>query len=220
MKKLGILGLVLLLAFSFVITTQAEEFKEGVDYDRIRDQQTDTSDKIEVLEFFWYGCPHCLVFDPILKKWMESKPDNAEFARVPAIFRAEWEVHARTYYALLLMDVGERLHLDLFNEIQKKRNKLETESAIVKFVASKDVDEKDFRQAYNSFAVDNMIRKAKARIKGYNIQGVPAMAVNGKYLVTGEKAKSYDNMLRIVDFLVKKETAASGSVTDGSTDKN
>ena len=168
---------------------------------------TDSEDKVEVLEFFWYGCPHCMVFDPILDKWMESKPENAEFARVPAIFRPEWEVHARTYYALQIIDEGERLHDEIFHEIQKKRKKLETEGAVTKFVVSNGVNEKDFKQAYSSFTVDNMIRKAKLKIKGYNIRGVPAMAVNGKYLVTGEKAKSYENMLRIVNFLVEKESS-------------
>ena len=208
MKKLGLLGLILILVFSYVVTSQAEDYKEGVDYDRVKDQQTSSGDQVEVLEFFWYGCPHCLVFDPFLHKWVESKPANVEFSRIPVVFRPEWKAHARTYYALQVIGEGERLHADIFNEIQKKRNRLETEDSIYKFVASKNVNVDDFKQAYKSFAVDGMVRKSIGQLKDYNIAGVPAMTVNGKYLITGEKAKSYENMVKIVDFLVKKETAA------------
>lgn len=210
MKKL-----VFLFVFLFCLpgSLLAQTYEEGTDYDSISQQATESGDKVEVLEFFWYGCPHCYVFDPILSKWLESKPENVEFVRVPVVFRPEWKVHGRAYYALQVMGLGEKFHSDIFNEIHKNRNRLDTEESITDFLVSKGVDKKGFQEAYNSFTVDNDLRKAIKMLQAYNIRGVPTMAVNGKYVVSGTKAKSYENMLRILDFLIKKESAAAQNTT-------
>ena len=204
-KKLAYIGLFLLLSTGIAC---AEKYTEGVEYQRISDQPTETTDKVEVLEFFWYGCPHCYQFDPILAKWLETKPANTEFIRVPAVFRPEWKVHARTYYALQAMGVGEKYHSIIFDAMHKDKKNLYSEAEMIEFLISKGVDEKDFMAAYNAFSIDGQVRKAISKVKGYAIKGVPAMAVNGKYLVSGTSAGSYENMLRIVDFLIEKEAAA------------
>ena len=200
--------LAVLFLFCFTGVAQAEDYKEGTHYLSVAQQSTDSSDKIEVLEFYWYGCPHCNVFDPILEKWLESKPDNVDFKRVPAVFRPEWKVHARTYYALTVLDAVEKYHSKIFAEIHKNKKRLDTLDAITDFLVAQGINRDEFIGAYNSFAVDNMVRKAIKQLKGYKIEGVPAMAVNGKYVVTGKNAGSYENMIRIVDYLVKKEAAA------------
>lgn len=206
LKKLVYISLLLSLSMGFA---QAEEYKEGVEYFRVADQPTDSSDKIEVLEFFWYGCPHCYKFDPILKKWKEAKPANVEFIRVPAVFRPEWKVHARSYYALQAMSLGEKYHSVIFDAMHKDKKSLYTESAMIDFLVSKGVNKEEFKAAYDAFSVDSQVRKAIKKVTGYAIKGVPAMGVNGKYLVSGTSAGSYEKMLRIVDYLVKKEAAVA-----------
>ena len=197
-----------LFLFCFMGVVQAEDYKEGTHYLRVAPQSTDSGDKIEVLEFYWYGCPHCNVFDPIIEKWLESKSKEADFKRVPAVFRPEWKVHARTYYALTVLDVVEKYHSKIFAEIHKNKKRLDTLDAITAFLVEQGINKDEFVGAYNSFAVDNMVRKAIKQLQGYKIEGVPAMAVNGKYVVTGKNAGSYEKMLEIVDYLVKKEAAA------------
>lgn len=187
----------------------AKDYKEGTDYIKVSQQITDSENKVEVLEFFWYGCPHCYKFEPVLSGWIKNKPSNVEFIRVPAIFRPDWKVHARTYYALQVMGVGEKYHAKIFEEIQVKKSRLDAEVPMTKFLADQGVNEKEFTEAYNSFSVDNMMRKAIKKIAAYKIQGVPAMAVNGKYVVSGRSAGSYENMVRIVNYLISKESAAA-----------
>ena len=188
---------------------RAEEYQEGVEYKRVAEQPTDSEDKIEVLEFFWYGCPHCYQFEPVLKKWLETKPSNVDFIRVPAVFRPEWKVHARTYYALQAMGLGEKYHSAIFDAIIKDKKDIYSEGDMIDFLVSSGVNEKDFKAAYNAFSIDSQVRKAIKKVKGYAIEGVPAIGVNGKYLVSGKSAGTYENMLRVVDSLIKQEASVS-----------
>lgn len=205
MKRFALMALFL---FGFTSAALAADYKEGTHYLRVSEQGTDSGDKIEVLEFFWYGCPHCYVFDPIIEKWLANKPANAEFSRVPTVFRPEWKVHARAYYALEVMGVTDKYHSKIFDAMHKNKKRLDRIETVSDFLASQGLDKKEFLEVYNSFNIDNMVRKAIKKLDGYKITGVPAMAVNGKYVVTGKNAGSYENMLKIVDYLVQKETAA------------
>lgn len=206
LRKIAYISLFLFLSMG---CTQAEEYTEGVEYFRVADQATDSKGKVEVLEFFWYGCPHCYQFDPILERWLEAKPANVEFVRVPAVFRPEWKVHARSYYALQAMGLIEKYHSVIFDAMHKDKANLYTESAMIDFLVSKGVNKAEFKAAYGAFSIDGQVRKAIKKVKGYAIKGVPAMGVNGKYLVSGTSAGSYEKMLRIVDYLVKKEATAA-----------
>ena len=195
----------LLLALSSTLL-QATDLVEGVDYKKLSPQATDTGDKIEVLEFFWYGCPHCSTFEPYIKAWKKTKPANVVFTRVPAIFRPDWEVQARAYYALSNMGVIENMHLKIFDELIKKKRRLNTKELMTAFVVKNGVDEKKFLNEYNSFAVDGMVRKAKKKQTAYQIQGVPSVAVNGKYLTSGSMSGSYENMINVINSLIKRES--------------
>lgn len=198
------------LVFVFLLVNstllQASDYTEGVQYKALTPQPTDTGEKIEVLEFFWYGCPHCYTFEPYIQAWKKTKPANVEFARVPAIFRPDWEVQARTYYALSNMGVLEELHEKIFAAIHKKKKKLDKKEQLTDFVVQNGVDRKKFEEQYNSFAVDTMVRKAKKKQTAFKIQGVPSIAVNGKYLSSGSMSGSYDNLIKILDYLVEKES--------------
>ena len=202
MKKL----LVFLLLFINSAALQAAEYTEGVHYKKVTPVSTDAGDKIEVLEFFWYGCPHCYSFEPYINAWKKTKPANVEFVRVPAIFRPDWEVQARTYYALSNMGVVEDIHGKIFTAMHKDKKRLDKKELLTDFVVENGVDRKKFEEEYNSFAVDNMVRKAKKKQTAYKIEGVPSIAVNCKYLTSGSMSGSYDNMVKILDYLVKKES--------------
>ncbi len=203
MKKL-LLGILFL--FSAASFAQAENYVAGVDYKKIDQQMTESGDKIEVLEFFWYGCPHCYHFEPNLNAWKKSKPANVSFIRVPAVFRPDWKVQARAYYALEIMGVIENIHGKIFDAIHKKKKRLNTLDSLADFVAKHGVDKARFIEEYNSFAVDGKVRKAVKKIKAYKIEGVPTVAVNGKYTISGRLAGSYENMIKILDHLIEKES--------------
>jgi thiol:disulfide interchange protein DsbA len=201
MKK----SLIFLLLLVVSMASQAASFTEGVNYKKVAPQETDTGAKIEVLEFFWYGCPHCYAFEPYIEAWKKTKPANVEFIRVPAVFRPDWEVQARTYYALRDMGVIEDLHGKIFKAIHKDRKRLNTKAQLTDFVVKNGVDRKKFEAEYSSFAVDSMVRKAKRKQTAYKIEGVPSVAVNGKYLTSGSMSGSFENLIKIIDYLVAKE---------------
>ena len=204
MKK-NIVALILLIGL--VGVAQAKNFTEGKEYKSVSvSKQTD--DKIEVLEFLWYGCPHCYAFEPTVQKWLKSKPDNVEFIRVPAIFRPNWKVHARTYYALEQMGILEELHPKIFYRMHKDRKRLDKLEVMAGFLEGKKVDKEKFIAAYNSFAIETKVRKAIKLLKDYDVKGVPAVAVNGKYYITGESAGTYEKVIEVINYLVEKETAA------------
>ena len=200
MKK--ILVFMMLMASSALL--QAADYKEGVHYKKLSPQQSETGENVEVLEFFWYGCPHCYTFEPYLNAWKKSKPENVDFARVPAIFRPDWEVQARAYYALSNMGVIEDMHIKIFEAMHKQKKRLDTKQKITDFLVSNGVDKAAFEKEYNSFTTDGMVRKAKKKMKTYRIQGVPSMVVNGQYLTSGSMAGSYDNMVKITNHLIEK----------------
>jgi len=203
MKKL----LIFLVLAASAFTLHAEEYKEGVHYKKLANPQaTDSGDKIEVLEFFWYGCPHCYAFEPFVNSWKKSKPENVSFARVPAIFRPDWEVQARAYYALSSMGVIEEVHGKIFEEIHKARKRLNTKDIIADFVAEHGVDKVKFLQEYDSFAVDSAVRKAKRNQALFKIEGVPSVVINGKYLTSGSMSGNYDNLVKIMNYLIKLES--------------
>ena len=202
MKK----SLIFLLLMMSSVMSLAAGYTEGVNYKKIAPQATDTGSRIEVLEFFWYGCPHCYSFEPYIKEWKKTKPANVEFVRVPAIFRPDWEVQARAYYALSNMGVIEDLHGKIFTAIHKDKQRLNTKASLTDFVVKNGVDRKKFEAEYNSFSVDSMVRKAKKKQTAYKIQGVPSVAVNGKYLTSGSMSGSYENLVKIMDYLIAQES--------------
>jgi len=202
MKK----SLIFLLLLLSALVTHAAGYTEGVNYKKVSPQPTDTGSKIEVLEFFWYGCPHCYSFEPYLKAWKKTMPANVEFVRVPAIFRPDWEVQARAYYALSNMGIIEDLHGKIFTAIHKDKKRLNKKELITDFLVANGVDRKKFEAEYSSFSVDSMVRKAKKKQTAYQIQGVPSVAVNGKYLTSGSMSGSYENLIKIIDYLVAKES--------------
>ena len=208
MKKLFFI-LAVLLACGVAL---ADEFKEGVNYKTIEQQPTSSGDKIEVLEFFWFGCPHCYAFEPSIEAWLKNKPANVEFIRVPAVFRPSWTLHARLYYALEIMGQDKRLVPVVFEYLNKQRRKLDSIDQILNFVSKHGIDRSEFLDTMNSFAVESRIRKAQQLQQDYAIEGVPTIAVNGKYVVTGTMAGSHEKMIQVMDYLIQKESKKEATI--------
>ncbi len=188
----------------------AKAYQEGKSYTRLaKDIPTQSGNKVEVLEFFWYGCPHCFQFEPTLAKWKKNIPENVHFVRVPAPLNPKWMVHTKTYYALEIMGLGEKYHEPIFQAMHVDRKKLFSFDAIADFLASQGVDKKAFTNTYNSFAVEMRARKAMQLGRSYRLSGVPMLTVNGKYVVSAEKAGSFNEMINITNFLITKEANAS-----------
>ncbi len=168
-------------------------------------QPTQHPDKIEVIEFFWYGCPHCYSFEPLLDNWSKNLPKNVEFIRQPAAFNELWSKHAKAYYTAEALGIVDKVHADLFDAIQNKKESLDTEEALSKFFIAHGVNETQFKEAYNSFVVDSKMRQAPLMAARYGITGVPAIIINGKYKTNGTLAGSHEKMIEVMNQLIKQE---------------
>lgn len=171
-------------------------------------QPVQNPEKVEVIEFFWYGCPHCYSLEPSIAKWLETKPANVEFIRQPAVFSDLWGKHAKAFFTAQALGVSDKVHADLFDAVQNKKQKLTSEDDLAKFFAAHGVKEEDFRAAYSSFLVDAKLRQAETMGPRYGITGVPTIVVNGKYRVTATTAKSQENMINVTNQLIQQETKA------------
>jgi len=205
-SKLTKLSLFIFLLMSSSMVA-AKDYDEGIDYNKLaKPQTTDSGNKIEVLEFFWYGCPHCYQFEPTLSQWLKSKPANVNFIRIPAPLNPNWMVHTKAYYTLELLGEGEKFHEDLFKAMHEKKMRLNTPAAIADYLADKGVDKKAFEDSFDSFAVEMRARKAMQLSRSFKLDGVPLLAVNGKYTVSASQAGGYKQMIDITNYLIKKET--------------
>lgn len=169
---------------------------------------TASPEQVEVVELFWYGCPHCFDFEPFISRWQKKKPEYVSFRRMPAIFRKSWEPHARAYYTAEILGVVDRIHLPLFEAIQTQKRKLMTKEELMAFFAEHGVDEGAFSRTYNSFAVDSLVNRSKVMQARYGVMGVPSMVVNGKYRTSGSEAGSLENVIPVVQVLVEREYEA------------
>ena len=197
-----------LLALFTMSPVQAEDFSEGIEYDRLKSPVTTSNpDKVVVTEVFWYGCPHCFRLEPYMLQWKENLPEGVELEIVPSVLNRSWQNHARAYYALQLMGVEEQMHAKIFNAIHLRNQRLDSAETLMDFVAKQGLDEKKFLEYFRSFPVDSKLRKNMQIERKYGHRGVPAIIVNGKYLTSASRAGSNTQMLKVVDYLVQKELA-------------
>jgi thiol:disulfide interchange protein DsbA len=178
----------------------AKSFEEGVHYHWVAANPS-PGDQIEVVEFFWYGCPHCFSFEPYLDRWLENKPDDVKFVKLPATFkRPEVMMHARTFFALEAMGVPAQIHKDIMEEMHERKNRLGDQASMERFLESKGVDLAAFREAMESFAVYVKVQQAAQQAQRYNVSGVPALVVDGRF--RNGDTNSYDEMVELLDYLV------------------
>lgn len=192
----------------FSVSALAASFVDGQHYETLSSPlRTETPGKVEVVEAFWYGCPHCYSFKPLVEAWEQGLADDVAFSMLPAALGRSWEPHARAFIALEAMGQLAVVHDALFEAIAGEQRPLNTPEALADFVAQHGVDPQEFLATYNSFGVNAKYQKAQAKIRGARITGVPTMLVNGKYKVSGSTAGSHQKVLEVVDYLIEKERA-------------
>jgi len=172
-------------------------------------QPTETSGKIEVIEFFWYGCPHCYALEPMIEPWMKKLPKDAVFKRVPAVFNEQWGVAARVYYALDAIGEEERVRASLFDAIHKENLRITSESAVEEWLGKKGVSVEKYKAAYKSFGVESRLRRAAQMTQAYKIDGVPAFAVQGRYIISATLNNDRQRMLAVTDHLIGEARRSS-----------
>ena len=164
--------------------------------------------KVEVIEFFWYGCPHCNTFEPKLVNWMKKLPTDVSVRRVPVAFRDDFVPQQRLFYTLEAMGKLDELHSKVFTTIHAERQVIDKEPAILAWAEKNGLDKAKFQEMYNSFSVSTKARRATQLQDAYKVQGVPAIGIAGRYYTDGTMAGNMDRALQITEFLVAEARKA------------
>jgi thiol:disulfide interchange protein DsbA len=162
-------------------------------------------DVVEVAEVFWYGCPHCFNFDPIVNNWAKNLPNGVDFIRIPVIWNPTNAMHARLFYTLEALGKLDDVHGAVFSEMHVNDNMLTSEAEILAFVGKQGISTDDFKKTFRSFAVESKLKRAKNLTERYRIRSVPLLVINGTYLTTGDGIKNFDDMLAVADELIGRE---------------
>ncbi|MES9898267.1 MAG: thiol:disulfide interchange protein DsbA/DsbL [Sedimenticola sp.] len=211
MKKSVCTLFLLLASMTLFAPLQAlgEQFREDVHYSFIIPEQPGASgDRVMVMEFFWYGCSHCYSLEPFLEKWLETKPEYVDFVRFPALLSGPTRIlHGKTFYALKMMGLGDGLHEKIFSALHDKGKALKTQGEMEAFLEEQGVAVDEFRKLMNSNAVKLPVRRAAKLANKYDVHGVPAIIIDGKYSVGGLTGNI---MMQVTDHLIEKVRAAKG----------
>ena len=216
MKKIVFHSLFMLVAGLSVAATpamaqgeQPEAYQAGLHYTEIDQASELTGDTVLVEELFSYLCTHCNTFEPYIESWKARKPDHVEFRRIPVVFgRSSWEIYARGVVTAEMMDIPEEAHMAMMDRLWKEKKIMRSMDEIAEFYTQFGVEKDKFLSTSRSFAVDGKLRKDQLLVQKYGIRGTPSVVVAGKYRVAGNAAvPSFDVMLDVVDFLIKKESA-------------
>ena len=201
---LGALLTVSLSLFSSSTVAQDDMFIEGGHYELLSEvQPVQTGDKIEVVEMFWYMCPHCYRLEPFMMQWLQNKPENVEFVPIPAVLNEKWAFHARVYYTLEALGLDEQLHARVFEAIHRERRPLKTVEQVADWVAENGGDRQAIIDTFESFAVENKLNFASVMSRKYGISGVPSIIIDGRYRTSVSLAGSYEELLEVINYLVK-----------------
>jgi len=196
-----------LLAIIGLPALASAQFLEDVEYKRIPQQPVETGSKIEVREYFWYGCSHCYTLEPYLEKWLKKLPKNAKFVRTPGAFNERWAVHARTYYAFEALGITDKMHAPLFRALHADKRKLFDPKSIADFVGQNGGNAKAFLDAYNSFGVQASLNRAVQAARALGLESVPTLVVDGKFVTNASIAGGYDRVPLVLDHLIKLAAA-------------
>jgi len=196
---------VIAASFVGVAHAQSPKIEEGFDY-RILPvaQVVETKGKVEVIEFFWYGCPHCYDFEPELSAWLKRQPKDVSFRRVPVAFRDDFMPHSQLFYALEAVGKGDALNEKVMYAMHKENKRLLTENEIADWVASQGIDRNSFLATYRSFAVISKARAARQMADAYRIDGVPTVVMQGRYVTSPSIAGTKAKAIAVMDYLEQK----------------
>lgn len=206
MLTAALAGLVLL----FPLASHSLEI-EGL-YETLPVQQpTSDPDRIEVVDVFWYGCPHCNRFRPFMDKWKETAPDHVHLVRMPAVFNELYELHAHAYYTALALGIVDQIHDRIFDAIHYEKRNLTSPAAIRDFFIEQGVSGEEFDRYAKSFTVMSGLQRSLVMQQGYGIRGVPTVVVNGKFKVSAAMAGGFEKMIEVMNELIAREHAAANS---------
>ncbi|BDX22395.1 thiol:disulfide interchange protein [Polynucleobacter sp. TUM22923] len=199
---LSFTAVVLTGSFSGLINAQSAKIEEGFDY-RILPiaQPVETQGKVEVIEFFWYGCPHCFDFEPELSAWVKRQPKDVTFRRVPVAFRDDFMPHSQLFYALEAMGKGDAMNEKVMYAMHKENKRLLTENEIADWVTTQGIDRNTFLATYRSFAVVSKARAARQLAETYRIDGVPTIVMQGRYVTSPSIAGTKAKAIAVMDYL-------------------
>lgn len=202
MKSIAPLALALLLACA-----PASALEWGKDYVEVPAQPTSAKrGQVEVLEFFWYRCPHCFHLEPELNAWLKKVPKNVVFKRVPGVLNDSWIPLTRAYYALEAVGLLNDLHDDVFHAIHVQGMDLNPRNAFLDWAVTKGADRKKLADAYNSFSVDTKVMRAQQLTRAFRLSGVPGFVVNGKYSTSAYLTGGVPEMFKVLDGLIAQES--------------
>lgn len=212
MKRYFAWLLLLILVPMTAVYADEPEYNEGIDYQLLSSPQPVPDDgTVEVVELFWYGCPHCYHLEPYINAWLKHKPAKVKFIRIPAVFNdpPRWQLDATAFYTAEALGILDKTHDALFDAIHKDGVPMSTRADVMAFFAKYGVKKDDFNNTFDSFTVQAKVQRAAVLTRSYEITGVPTIIVAGKYRTDGPMATNYENLMKIVDFLVAKELKAS-----------
>ncbi|SDY28502.1 thiol:disulfide interchange protein DsbA/DsbL [Nitrosomonas sp. Nm33] len=192
------------LSLSGMLLAHAEII-EGRDYIVLANPQpTEDQRNIEVIEFFWYGCPHCYELHPHIDNWRKNAPKDVKFRYVPAIFRANWTPAAKTFYAMEALGITKELHDKIYKAIHRDKIDLSKEAVLFDWIEKQGIEREKFINAYNSFSVQNQVAKISQMTRQYKLTGVPALVVEGKYLTSGKMSGTPRDTIQVLNELIDK----------------
>lgn len=196
-------SLIAALALAPFLPAPARSQQPGTDYTPLKPElPVETPGKIEVVEFFWYGCPACYKLEPLLEAWVPKLQPDTVFRRIPAVFNDRWALDAAIYYTFEAMGTVEKLHKPLYDAIHRDRLRTDNGAALKQWLERNGVDPKKFEEMSKSFGVQSKVRRAAQLGSAYRIEGTPTMAVHGRYVITIEQARTFERMVAIADHLV------------------
>jgi thiol:disulfide interchange protein DsbA len=194
---------VALFGFAPALALAQLEPRPGANYTELKPAQSvESAGRVEVIEFFWYGCPHCYSLEPALDAWTKKLPADVEFKRVPAVLSANWEPHGRIYYTFEALGVLERLHRPFFDALHRDSLRIDNAEAMNQWLSKNGVDPKKFAETSRSFGVSSKVKRAAQLSVAYRLDGVPLLAVQGRYTVSAEQGGSQQGMLGITEYLI------------------
>lgn len=186
---------------------ESDEYRENLHYSRIEPAQDTQSgkDRIEVVEMFFYACPHCYKLEPTIEQWLKNKADDVDFKRVPAIIGPTWAEQAKAFYIAEELGIADKVRKNLFDSIHKDGKQYYNQYTLMTFFTEQGVDANRFLELYESPQISEKTSDARVKTVRYGIRGVPAIIVNGKYYTATYFTRDHNEMLKVVDFLIEKE---------------
>ncbi|WP_019023524.1 MULTISPECIES: thiol:disulfide interchange protein DsbA/DsbL [unclassified Thioalkalivibrio] len=187
-------------------TSLAREYRDGQNFRTIQPPiDTGLEDgKIQVVEVFWYGCPHCYSFEPYVQEWQKGLADDVEFVYLPAPMNDVWALHARVFYTAQKLEVLDEVHQAFYDAIHDQGRELRSESAILRFINQRGLDADEFREVMRSEEIRRKVTEAGQDVQEYGVEGVPTLVIDGEAVVSASMTRSHEEMLDVADFLIER----------------